>query len=85
MSKKLLKVVSEIIQNQSNGIRHVELVQEVLNRGITYEGKEGISAGIHSALRTLITKGEIVRNQNDNLDRKYIKSANAKQEFAHVG
>lgn len=95
MNKKLMTIVREIIQNQSNGIRHADLVHEVLNRGITYEGKEGISAGVHSVLKSLITKGEIMRNQNDALDRNYVKSvksfnekrksANMEKELVHVG
>ena len=83
MSKKLTSIITEIIQN-SNGIRHVELVQEVLNRGITYEGKEGLSAGIHSILKCLITKGKIIRNQND-LDRKYKKSTSEERTLAPTG
>ena len=80
----LAKIVTDIIQTRSNGIRHVEIVQEVLNRGIGYEGKEGISAGIHSILKNLISRGEIVRNQ-DEMERNYTKSASKKRELAPTG
>ena len=70
MNTYLLEAVNEIVATRSDGIRHVEIVQEMLNRGIQYEGKEGISACVHSLLKNLITKGEIDRNQ-DSLERTY--------------
>lgn len=83
-SVRLSNVVSEIIQDRATGIRHVEIVQEVLNRGISYEGKEGLSAGVHSILKNLITKGEIIRNQNLT-ERKYTKSTSRLRELVPTG
>lgn len=67
-STTLARVVFEIIQERPEGMKHVEVVQELLRRG---HGKEkGISAEVHAILSDLVRAGAIARKESQ-LERRY--------------
>jgi len=68
----LPRIVYGIVRAQPNGLKHAEVVHEVRRRGIK---SDGLSAEIHSILMELVTSGELVRNQNDRLERRYKPAA----------
>jgi hypothetical protein len=59
----LAQVVYEIVQRSPNGLKHVDVVTEVLETGYRYEGDETLSQAVHDALHQLMRCGAISRSE----------------------
>jgi Fe2+ or Zn2+ uptake regulation protein len=66
----LSDLVYEIVQNQHLGIKHSEVVKEVLLRGYCHQGNH-LSEAIYEVLKNFVNRGVISRIQNERLERHY--------------
>jgi hypothetical protein len=69
MMKGLVKIVYEIVTEKSDGLKHVDVVRAVRQRGYVFNGP--LSITVHNILCDLVKCGAITRNENELLERRY--------------
>jgi len=67
----LAKLVSEIVQSNPDGLKHVEVVEAVLRSGYRHQGKQPLSVAVYETLKSLVVSGAISRIQDDLMERRY--------------
>lgn len=69
----LANLVSEIVRSRSAGLKHCEIVKEVLRSGYRHDPDAGISLSeeIYEILKKLVNYGKICQIQNEKLERRY--------------
>jgi Fe2+ or Zn2+ uptake regulation protein len=67
----LAKIVYEIVQTHKGGVKHSEVVTEVLRRGYKHCGEHPLSDSVYDILKNLVTCGTISRFQDESLERRY--------------
>lgn len=67
----LTKLVYEVVQSQTTGVKHVEVVKEILRRGYKHQGEKPLSTAVYEILKKLVVCGVISRIENEQLERRY--------------
>ena len=74
--KSLAELVLDVVHLYPNGLRHVDVVREVLRKGYIHRHDETLSSSIHKILMNLVRNGDIKRKENEeNFDRCYVKNS----------
>ena len=83
MLANLASLVSEIVQSRPAGLKHFEIVQEVLRRGYVHDNDtdKSLSEVVYEALKNLVSLGKVRQIQNDRLERRYKTIMAATDQF----
>lgn len=81
MTRNLDYLVASVVHDNPNGLRHSEIVQQVLRRGYTHdEPGQSLSEGVYASVKKLVKRGVIVRHEEqEGAARQYKPSKGRKR------